>query len=87
MVRGPAAQLAECRVDYYYYYYYFLFDPSTQFPGNEKLMLCNTKKCKNQAAMNLLLLNIIIIMMITNVLITMAVLCERSRGSLHSLAT
>ena len=30
-----------------------LFDPSTQFPGNEKNMLCNTKKYKNQAGMNL----------------------------------
>ena len=38
--------------------------------------------------MNLLLLIIIIIIiMITKVLITMAVLCERSRGTLHSLAT
>jgi len=25
----------------------------TQFPGNEKITLCNTKKYKNQAAMNL----------------------------------
>jgi len=25
------------------------FDPGTQFPGNEKITLCNTKKYKNQA--------------------------------------
>ena len=25
----------------------------TQFPGNEKITLCNTKKYKNQAGMNL----------------------------------
>ena len=29
------------------------FDPGTQFPGNEKNALCNTKKHKNQAGMNL----------------------------------
>ena len=29
------------------------FDPGTQFPGNEKITLCNTKKYKNQAGMNL----------------------------------
>jgi len=23
------------------YYYYFFFDPGTQFPGNEKITLCN----------------------------------------------
>ena len=28
------------------------FDPGTQFPGNEKITLCNTKKYKNQAGMN-----------------------------------
>ena len=33
----------------YYYYYYYYFDPGTQFPGNEKYTLCNTKKYKNQA--------------------------------------
>jgi len=36
-----------------YYYYYYYFDPGTQFPGNEKITLCNTKKYKNQAGMNL----------------------------------
>jgi len=30
-----------------------IFDPGTQFPGNEKITLCNTKKYKNQAGMNL----------------------------------
>jgi len=30
------------------------FDPGTQFPGNEKITLCNTKKYKNQAGMNLI---------------------------------
>jgi len=30
-----------------------LFDTGTQFPGNEKITLCNTKKYKNQAGMNL----------------------------------
>ena len=29
------------------------FDPGTQFPGNEKITLRNTKKYKNQAGMNL----------------------------------
>jgi len=29
------------------------FDPGTQFPGNEKIMLCNKEKYKNQAGMNL----------------------------------
>jgi len=29
------------------------FDPGTQFPGNEKITLCNTKKYKYQAGMNL----------------------------------
>ena len=29
------------------------FDPGTQFPGNEKITLCNTKKYTNQAGMNL----------------------------------
>ena len=28
----------------YKYVYYNFFDPGTQFPGNEKIMLCNTKK-------------------------------------------
>jgi len=28
------------------------FDPGTQFPGYEKIMLCNTKKYKNEAGMN-----------------------------------
>jgi len=37
----------------YYYYYYYFFDPGTQFPGNEKITLCNTKKYKNQAGKNL----------------------------------
>ena len=31
----------------------FLFDPGTQLPRNEKNTLCNTKKYKNQAGMNL----------------------------------
>jgi len=30
-----------------------IFDPGTQFPGNEKITLCNTEKYKNQAGMNL----------------------------------
>jgi len=34
-------------------YYYYYFDPGTQFPGNEKITLCNAKKYKNQAGMNL----------------------------------
>ena len=38
---------------YFYYYYYYFFDPGTQFPGNEKITLCNIKKYKNQAEMNL----------------------------------
>ena len=38
---------------YYYYYYYYYFDPGTQLPGNEKIMVCNKKKYKNQAGMNL----------------------------------
>jgi len=29
------------------------FDPGTHFPRNEKITLCNTKKYKNQAGMNL----------------------------------
>jgi len=33
--------------------FYLFFDPGTQFPGNEKITLCNTKKYKNQAGMNL----------------------------------
>jgi len=35
------------------FYYYYYFDPCTQFPGNEKITLSNTKKYKNQAGMNL----------------------------------
>jgi len=38
---------------YLYYYYYYIFYPCTQFPANEKITLCNTKKYKNQAGMNL----------------------------------
>jgi len=40
-------------------YYYYFFDPRTQFPGNEKITLCNTKSTK----IKLLLLqtNIIIV--------------------------
>ena len=38
---------------YYYYYYYKLFKPGSQFPGNETITLCNTKKYENQAGMNL----------------------------------
>jgi len=34
-------------------YYYLFFYPGTQFLGNEKITLCNTKKYKNQAGMNL----------------------------------
>ena len=30
-----------------------IFDPGTQFPGNEKITLCNTEKYKNEAGMNL----------------------------------
>ena len=29
------------------------FDPGTQFPRKEKITLCNIKKYKNQAGMNL----------------------------------
>jgi len=32
--------------------FYFL-DPGTQFPANEKITLCNTKKYKNQAGINI----------------------------------
>jgi len=28
------------------YYYYYFYDPGTQFPGNEKNTLCNTKSAK-----------------------------------------
>ena len=35
------------------YYYYYFFDPGTQFPRKEKITLCNIKKYKNQAGMNL----------------------------------
>jgi len=31
----------------YYYFYFFkflFFDPGTQFPGNDKITLCNTEK-------------------------------------------
>ena len=31
----------------------FFFDPGTQFPRKEKNTLCNIKKYKNQAGMNL----------------------------------
>ena len=37
----------------YYYYCYYFFDPGTQFPSKEKITLCNIKKYKNQAGMNL----------------------------------
>jgi len=30
-----------------------LLNPGTQFPGNEKITLCNTEKYENQAGMNL----------------------------------
>jgi len=30
-----------------------IFDPGSQFLGNEKITPCNTKKFKNQAGMNL----------------------------------
>jgi len=38
-------------VDYYYYYYYYYyhycyFDPSTQFPGNEKIRYAIEKSTK-----------------------------------------
>ena len=33
--------------------YYYYFDRDTKFPANEKITLCNTKKYKNQAGMNL----------------------------------
>ena len=46
------AHLLECVIAHYYYYYYF-FDPGTQFPRKEKITLCNIKKYKNQAGMNL----------------------------------
>jgi len=32
---------------------FIIFNPDTQFPGNEKITLCNTIKYKNQAGMNL----------------------------------
>ena len=38
---------------YFNYYCFYFFNPGTQFPGNEKITLCNTKKYKNQAGMNL----------------------------------
>ena len=31
----------------------YFSDPGTQFPGNEKITLCNTEKYKNQPGMNL----------------------------------
>jgi len=31
----------------------FFLTPRTQFTGNEKIMLCNAKKYKNHAGMNL----------------------------------
>ena len=37
----------------YYYYYYKFLEPGTQFPRTEKITLCNTKRYKNQAGMNL----------------------------------
>jgi len=36
-----------------YYYCYYFFDPDAQFPVNEKIAPCNTKKYKNQVAINL----------------------------------
>ena len=36
-----------------------IFDPGTQFPGNEKNTLGNTKKYKNEAGMNLSIVIII----------------------------
>jgi len=60
----------------------FIFYPGTQFPGNEKITLCNTKKYKNQAGMNLtpppppshfIIIIIIIIIIITHVLILLTV--------------
>jgi len=35
------------------FYFIIIIDPGTQFPGNEIITLCNTKKYKNQAGMNL----------------------------------
>jgi len=36
--------------------FYFFFDPGTQFPRKEKITLCNIKKYKNQAGMNLIII-------------------------------
>jgi len=33
--------------------FFYFFDPGTQFPRNEKITLCNTKKYKNRAEMSL----------------------------------
>ena len=55
-----SAILSRYKSSFYYYYFYlflyffnFIFDPGNQFPRNEKITLCNTKKYKNQAGMNL----------------------------------
>ena len=42
------------------------FDPGTQFPRKEKITLCNIKKYKNQAGMNLIIIIIIIIIIFKN---------------------
>ena len=38
---------------------FIFFDAGTQFPRNEKITLCNIKKYKNQAGMNLIIIIII----------------------------
>ena len=55
-----SAPTVTIRHDNYYYYYkkriellLLFFDRGTQFPEKEKITLCNTKKYKNQAAINL----------------------------------
>jgi len=47
-----------CTIVGLYFFVFFsifilFFDPGTQLAGNEKIMLCNKEKYKNQAGMNL----------------------------------
>jgi len=65
----------------------FFIWPQYSVPREWKTHAMQYKKVQKPSCNELLLLIIIIIIMITNVLITMAVLCDRSRGTLHSLAT
>jgi len=51
-----SAILLRYKSSFYYYYFYlflifflFFFDPGTQFPRNEKITLCNTKKVQKSS--------------------------------------